>query len=128
MPGVYESGIQVLTGVRPADVRGRRGVGAAGPPRQDGDHHRGRLTSGMIRSPRPTFLAYALLAAVAWSLHDIGIGMAGGDLFREQPLLGVVIGVGLALLISTIIERVRVARERRTVAGSRTARRAFATH
>lgn len=85
------------------------------------------LTSGMIRYPRPTFLGYALLAAVAWSLYNIGIGMAGGYLFREQPLLGVVIGVGLALLISTVIERVRVARERRLAAGSRSAREVVAT-
>lgn len=71
------------------------------------------LTSGMIRYPRPKFLGFALLAATAWSLYNIGIGMAGGYLFREQPLLGVIIGVGLALVISTVIEKVRIARERR---------------
>ncbi|APX32193.1 hypothetical protein BH708_05035 [Brachybacterium sp. P6-10-X1] len=71
------------------------------------------LTSGMIRYPRPRFLGFALLAATAWALYNIGIGMAGGYLFREQPLLGVLLGVGLALVISTAIEKVRIARERR---------------
>jgi membrane-associated protein len=71
------------------------------------------ITSGMIRYPRPRFLAFCLLAATAWALYNIGIGMAGGYLFREQPLLGVVIGVGLALAISTLVERLRAAREHR---------------
>lgn len=72
------------------------------------------LTSGMIGYPRPRFLAFSLLAATAWALYNIGIGMAGGYLFREQPLLGVVLGVGLALVISAAIERIRTARERRS--------------
>ncbi|WP_114855661.1 DedA family protein [Brachybacterium sp. YJGR34] len=71
------------------------------------------ITSGMIGYPRGKFLAFSLLAATAWAIYYIGLGMAGGYLFRDQPLLGVVIGVGIALVLSTIIERVRVRRMRR---------------
>ncbi|WP_193103983.1 DedA family protein [Brachybacterium sp. FME24] len=71
------------------------------------------ITSGMIGYPRPRFLAFSLLAGTAWALYNVGIGMLGGFAFRDQPLLGVVIGVGLALVVGIALERVRRARERR---------------
>ena len=72
------------------------------------------IASGMIRYPRPLFAGFALLAATAWALYDVGIGMAGGLLFREQPLLGVVLGIALALVLSWVIERIRATREVRS--------------
>ena len=72
------------------------------------------IVSGMIRYPRPLFAGFALLAATAWALYDVGIGMAGGLLFREQPLLGVVLGIALALVLSWVIERIRATREVRS--------------
>ena len=72
------------------------------------------IASGMIRYPRPLFAGFALLAATAWALYDVGIGMAGGLLFREQPLLGVVLGIALALVLSWVIERIRATREARS--------------
>ena len=72
------------------------------------------IASGMIRYPRPLFAGFALLAATAWALYNVGIGMAGGLLFREQPLLGVVLGIALALVLSWVIERIRATREVRS--------------
>ena len=72
------------------------------------------IASGMIRYPRPLFAGFALLAATAWALYNVGIGMAGGLLFREQPLLGVVLGIALALVLSWVIERIRATREARS--------------
>ena len=72
------------------------------------------IASGMIRYPRPLFAGFALLAATAWALYNVGIGMAGGLLFREQPLLGVVLGIALALVLSWVIERIRSGRETRS--------------
>lgn len=72
------------------------------------------IASGMIRYPRPLFAGFALLAATAWTLYNVGIGMAGGLLFREQPLLGVVLGIALALVLSWVIERIRATREARS--------------
>ena len=39
--------------------------------------------------------------------------MIGGLAFRDQPLLGVLLGVGFALLVGLIIERVRTSRAAR---------------
>ncbi len=72
------------------------------------------IASGMIRYPRPLFAGFALLAATAWALYNVGIGMAGGLLFRERPLLGVVLGIALALVLSWLIERIRSGRETRS--------------
>ena len=72
------------------------------------------IASGMIRYPRPLFAGFALLAATAWALYNVGIGMAGGLLFREQPLLGVILGIALALVLSWVIERIRATREARS--------------
>ena len=72
------------------------------------------IASGMIRYPRPLFAGFALLAATAWALYNVGIGMAGGLLFREQPLLGVVLGIALALVLSWVIERIHATREVRS--------------
>lgn len=68
------------------------------------------LASGMVRYPRGRFVAWALLAASSWAVYNLGIGMLGGLAFRDQPLLGVLLGVGLALLVGLLIERVHVAR------------------
>ena len=65
-------------------------------------------------APRPLFAGFALLAATAWALYNVGIGMAGGLLFRERPLLGVVLGIALALVLSWLIERIRSGRETRS--------------
>ena len=66
------------------------------------------IASGMIRYPRPAFAGFALLAATAWALYNVGIGMAGGLLFRERPLLGVALGIALALVLSWQIGRAHV--------------------
>ena len=47
---------------------------------------------GFTPVPLPA-AGFALLAATAWALYNVGIGMAGGLLFRERPLLGVVLGL-----------------------------------
>ena len=71
------------------------------------------IASGMIGYPRPRFLGFSLIAATAWAGYNVGIGMLGGIAFRDQPLLGVVCGVGLALVIGIVLERLRVRRENR---------------
>ena len=82
------------------------------------------LTSGMIGYPRPRFLAFCLLAGLAWAVYNIGIGMLGGYVFREQPLLGVLVGVGLALVLSTLIGKLQNRRLARSDAGSADEQRA----
>lgn len=71
------------------------------------------IASGVIGYPRPTFLIIAGIAGLAWSIYYVAVGYAGGTLFQDDPLIGVVLGVGLAAVIGLLIERVRVIRARR---------------
>lgn len=79
------------------------------------------VTSGLIRYPRPRFVLFATIAALAWAVYSVVIGWIGGTAFHDQPLLGVALGVGLALAIAGGIELVR------RVRGQRNARRTSAS-
>ena len=76
------------------------------------------LTSGIVRYPRPRFLWFAALAGLLWAVYYIGIGALGGMMFQDQPLLGVAMGIGAALLLGGAIELVRSLRRYRTRARS----------
>lgn len=65
------------------------------------------IAAGMVGLPRSTFLLYSTLAGSLWALYSTGIGMVGGLAFRDQPLIGVVVGVGLSTVVGLIIELVR---------------------
>ena len=71
------------------------------------------LVSGMLRYPRHRFLIYSSVGAVTWAIYSTGIGMLGGMVFHEQPLLGVVVGVGIALGSTGLVEGARYLIERR---------------
>ena len=77
------------------------------------------LTSGIVGYPRARFLGFAAIAGLLWSLYSVGIGMLGGLAFRTEPLLGVAVGIGLALLLGGGIEAARVLRRKATRSRSR---------
>src|SRR5699024_5765687 len=57
------------------------------------------VASGMIAYPRGRFIGFAAIAALLWSIYTVGIGMLGGLAFHDQPLLGVGLGIGIALAV-----------------------------
>ncbi|MGO1598437.1 DedA family protein [Brachybacterium sp.] len=71
------------------------------------------LTSGIVRFPRSRFVGFAALAGVLWALYYVGVGMLGGLAFQQQPLLGVAMGIGTAIVLGGGIELVRSLRGRR---------------
>lgn len=83
------------------------------------------LTSGMLNYPIPRFLAFDAAGCLAWALYSTGIGLLGGVLFEDQPLLGVGLGIGIALVITGVAEVTRrlLARRKARADGDRTAHR-----
>lgn len=71
------------------------------------------FASGAVRYPRLRFALFSGIAGLAWAVYSAGIGYAGGVVFHEQPLIGVAVGVGLAVVIGAAVEFVRKVRARR---------------
>ena len=52
---------------------------------------------GSVRYPLRQFSFFAGLAAVSWGVYCALVGYIGGKAFEDNPLKGVVLGIGLAL-------------------------------
>ena len=65
------------------------------------------LTMGSVRFPLRSFTPFAALAAVSWGAYCTLVGFIGGKAFEDNPLNGVVLGIGLALLVTLVVELVR---------------------
>jgi membrane-associated protein len=71
------------------------------------------LTMGAVRYPLRSFSFFAALAAASWGLYCSLVGYIGGKAFEDNPLKGVVLGIGLALGVTLIVEVVRYRRRKR---------------
>lgn len=71
------------------------------------------IASGVLAFPVGRFLVFDSLGALAWAAYSIGIGLLGGLVFEDRPLLGVALGVGIALVVTAIAELIRRIAERR---------------
>ncbi|MFG1909408.1 DedA family protein [Kribbella sp. NPDC048928] len=65
------------------------------------------LTMGSVRYPLRQFSAFAALAAISWGSYCTLVGYIGGKAFEDNPLKGVVLGIGLALAVTFAVEVVR---------------------
>ena len=65
------------------------------------------LTMGSVRFPLRKFSFFAGLAAISWGVYCALVGYIGGKAFENNPLKGVVLGIGLALMVTLIVEVVR---------------------
>jgi membrane protein DedA with SNARE-associated domain len=57
--------------------------------------------------PLRRFTPYAGLAAISWAAYCTLVGYIGGKAFEDNPLKGVVLGIGLALTVTLVVELVR---------------------
>lgn len=71
------------------------------------------LTMGAVRFPRRRFLAFDALAAGSWGLYSALVGYVGGLAFEQDPLRGLLLGLGLALTVTVVVEVARWLRGRR---------------
>jgi membrane-associated protein len=62
------------------------------------------IAAGVLEMPWPRFLAYDAAAAAIWAGYGVAIGYFGGTAFESEPLVGVGVALGLALVIGAAIE------------------------
>lgn len=80
------------------------------------------LTMGALGYPLRSFTFFAALAAGSWAVYCSLVGFVGGAAFEEEPIKGVLLGIGLALTVTVVVELVRL-RNRRAVATALAAER-----
>ncbi|GIJ39435.1 DedA family protein [Micromonospora andamanensis] len=70
------------------------------------------MTMGATRFPRSRFLMFDALAAGTWGIYSALVGYLGGLAFEQDPLRGLLLGLGLALSVTVIVETARWAHRR----------------
>jgi membrane-associated protein len=65
------------------------------------------VTCGLIGYRHRTFMWATACAAVIWATYAFLIGRLGGKVFADRPLLGLLLALGVALVISAVIETAR---------------------
>ncbi|WP_188190836.1 DedA family protein [Nonomuraea sp. SYSU D8015] len=71
------------------------------------------LTMGAVRHPLRSFTFFDTIAAVSWALYSGLIGFFGGMAFENDPIKGLLLGLGIAVSITGLVELVRWLRKRR---------------
>jgi membrane-associated protein len=72
------------------------------------------LSTGLVGYPLGKYVLFVAFATATWSAYTALTGYLGGVVFQENTLLAIVVGVGLALLVTGAIEAVRHIRGRRS--------------
>ncbi|MFE9206110.1 DedA family protein [Micromonospora sp. NPDC007230] len=70
------------------------------------------LTMGATRFSRRRFLAFDALAAASWGVYSALVGYLGGLAFERDPVRGLLLGLGIALTVTLVVETVRWVRGR----------------
>jgi membrane-associated protein len=71
------------------------------------------FTSGLVKLHWATqFMPFILIAAVLWATYGALLGYLGGRLFRDQPLLALLIAFGFAAAVAGSVELGRWLRKR----------------
>lgn len=63
------------------------------------------LTAGATAYPRRRFVGLAAIAALTWSTGSVGVGALAGRWMADNALLGVAVGVVVALLLGLAVDR-----------------------
>lgn len=74
------------------------------------------MSAGALGFAWRRFLPLSVVAGISWSALSLVIGLFAGSWIKDQPLLSAAVGIGVALIIGLVIDRVTTARRRRTAA------------
>jgi membrane protein DedA with SNARE-associated domain len=65
------------------------------------------LTCGLIGYPRCSFVVATAVAGAVWASYAFAIGRLGGQAFAGRPWAGLLVGLGLTVVVSGVIEAAR---------------------
>ena len=65
------------------------------------------LTAGATGMPRRRFVPIAAVAATSWAAYSTLIGIIAGHWAHEQPLLGALVGVAIAIVLGVVVDRIQ---------------------
>ncbi|WP_308282641.1 DedA family protein [Pseudonocardia nigra] len=78
------------------------------------------LTTGTVGYPLRKFSFFAAIAATSWAIYSGLIGYFGGMAFENDPIRGLLLGLGIAVGVTVVVEVVRYVRRRRREAAAPT--------
>ncbi|TYB67324.1 DedA family protein [Nonomuraea sp. PA05] len=76
------------------------------------------LTMGAVRHPLRSFTFFDAIATSSWAVYSGLIGFFGGMAFENDPIKGLLLGLGIALSVTAVVEIVRWVRKRRAIKAS----------
>ena len=76
------------------------------------------LASGLLEMPWRRFIVFDAAAGVVWASYAALLGFLGGRTFEDNPFMGLLIALGIALLVTGLIELYRYLRRRGVLARS----------
>ncbi|GAA2890544.1 DedA family protein [Nonomuraea rubra] len=76
------------------------------------------LTMGAVRHPLRSFTFFDAIATSSWAVYSGLIGFFGGMAFENDPIKGLLLGLGIALSITAVVEIVRWVRKKRAIKAS----------
>ena len=65
------------------------------------------LTCGLIGYPRRRFVLGTAVAGILWASYAFLLGRIGGQAFEGRPWAGLLVGLGLTVAVSGVIEAIR---------------------
>ncbi|RBQ15205.1 DedA family protein [Spongiactinospora rosea] len=74
------------------------------------------ISMGTVGYPLRSFSFFDSLAAGSWAIYSVLIGYLGGMAFENDPFKGLLLGLGIALSITVVVEVTRYVRKRKNTA------------
>lgn len=68
------------------------------------------MSAGALGYPWKRFLPLSIIAGATWAAYSAVIGIVAGRLLEDQPFLSSVLGVGVAVVIGIVVDRIAALR------------------
>lgn len=70
------------------------------------------MSAGALRYPWRRFATLSVIASSTWAAYSAGVGVLAGHWWKDQPLMGALLGVAIAVVMGVVIDRVSAWRHR----------------